>query len=91
MAFFDKSIEHAKESLAEVSREAIDHAGKRLSVVVNEGVSQAGSELQEVIWRASQEMMPSSTRFPTNCMSSASSPRTTCANWSIMPANGSAH
>ena len=56
MAFFDKSIEHAKESLAEVSREAIDHAGERLSEVVKEGVSQAGAELKDVIWRASQEI-----------------------------------
>src|SRR3569832_1750458 len=56
MAFFDKSIEHAKESLAEVSREAIDLAGERLSGVVKEGVSQAGTELKDVIWRASQEI-----------------------------------
>jgi F0F1-type ATP synthase membrane subunit b/b' len=56
MAFFDKSIEHAKESLAEVSREAIDHAGERLSGVVREGVSQAGTELKDVIWRAGQEI-----------------------------------
>ena len=56
MAFFDKSIEHAKESLAEVSREAIDHAGERLSEVVKVGVSQAGTELKDVIWRASQEI-----------------------------------
>ena len=56
MAFFDKSIEHAKESLAEVSREAIDHAGERLAGVVKEGVSQAGTELKDVIWRASQEI-----------------------------------
>ncbi|MHB1093611.1 hypothetical protein [Thiobacillus sp.] len=56
MAFFDKSIEHAKESLAEVSREAIDHAGERLSGVVKDGVLQAGTELKDVIWRASQEI-----------------------------------
>ncbi len=56
MAFFDKSIEHAKDSLAEVSREAIDRAGERLSGVVKDGVSQAGTELKDVIWRASQEI-----------------------------------
>jgi hypothetical protein len=56
MAFFDKSIEHAKDSLAEVSREAIDLAGERLSGVVKDGVSQAGSELKDVIWQASQEI-----------------------------------
>ncbi len=56
MVLFDKTIDHAKESLAEVSREAIDHAGQRLSDVVKEGVSQAGTELQDVIWQASQEI-----------------------------------
>ena len=56
MAFFDKTIDHAKDSLAEVSREAIDHAGERLSDVVKDGVSQAGAELKDVIWRASQEI-----------------------------------
>jgi len=34
MAFFEKSIDHAKDSLAEVSREAIDRAGDRLAGVV---------------------------------------------------------
>ncbi len=56
MAFFDKTIDHAKDSLAEVSREAIDRAGERLSDVVKDGVSQAGTELKDVIWRASQEI-----------------------------------
>ena len=56
MALFDKTIDHAKESLAEVSREAIDQAGKRLSDVVKDGVSQAGTELKDVIWQASQEI-----------------------------------
>jgi vacuolar-type H+-ATPase subunit H len=56
MALFDKTIDHAKESLAEVSRDAIDQAGKRLSDVVKVGVSQAGNELKDVIWQASQEI-----------------------------------
>ena len=56
MALFDKTIDHAKESLAEVSREAIDHAGERLADVVKVGVSQAGTELKDVIWQASQEI-----------------------------------
>lgn len=56
MALFDKTIDHAKESLAEVSRDAIDQAGKRLSDVVKDGVSQAGTELKDVIWQASQEI-----------------------------------
>jgi hypothetical protein len=56
MALFDKTIDHAKESLAEVSREAIDHAGERLANVVSVGVLQAGTELKDVIWKASQEI-----------------------------------
>ncbi|MFZ0106370.1 MAG: hypothetical protein WAK92_05880 [Thiobacillus sp.] len=56
MALFDKTIEHARDSLAEVSREAIDRAGDRLSGVVKEGVEHAGTELKDVIWRASQEI-----------------------------------
>ncbi|ODU46795.1 MAG: hypothetical protein ABS92_09000 [Thiobacillus sp. SCN 63-374] len=56
MALFDKTIDHAKESLAEVSREAIDHAGERLADVMKVGVTQAGTELKDVIWQASQEI-----------------------------------
>lgn len=56
MAFFDKTIDHAKESLAEVSRDAIEHAGARLSTVVKDGVSQAGAELKDVILEASREI-----------------------------------
>ncbi len=56
MVLFDKTIDHAKESLAEVSREAIDRAGERLSGVVKDGVTQAGTELKDVIWQASQEI-----------------------------------
>ena len=53
---FEKTILNAKDSLAEVSRDAIDRAGDRLSGVVKDGVSQAGTELKDVIWRASQEI-----------------------------------
>lgn len=56
MALFEKSISYAKDSLAEVSREAIDRAGERLSDVVKDGVSQAGTELKDVILQASQEI-----------------------------------
>lgn len=56
MALFGKTIDHAKESLAEVSRDAIDQAGTRLADVVKEGVGQAGSELKDVIWQASKEI-----------------------------------
>ena len=53
---FEKTIDHAKESLAEVSRDAIDRAGARLSGVVKDGVAQAGTELKDVILQASQEI-----------------------------------
>lgn len=53
---FEKTILNAKDSLAEVSRDAIDRAGERLSGVVREGVTQAGGELKDVIWRASLEI-----------------------------------
>ncbi|MEW6119973.1 MAG: hypothetical protein AB1593_07785 [Pseudomonadota bacterium] len=56
MALFEKSISYARDSLAEVSREAIDRAGDRLSDVVKHGVSQAGTELKDVILQASQEI-----------------------------------
>mgnify|MGYP001175504058 FL=1 len=56
MALFEKTIDHARDSLAEVSREAIDRAGERLSGVVKDGVTQAGAELKDVIWQASQEI-----------------------------------
>jgi len=51
---FEKTIGNAKDSLAEVSRDAIDRAGERLSGVVKEGVVQAGTELKDVILEASQ-------------------------------------
>jgi len=50
---FEKTIGNAKDSLAEVSRDAIDRAGERLSGVVKEGVVQAGTELKDVILEAS--------------------------------------
>jgi hypothetical protein len=56
MVLFEKTIDLAKDSLAEVSREAIDHAGERLAGVVKDGVAQAGTELKDVIWQASQEI-----------------------------------
>lgn len=56
MALFEKSISYARDSLAEVSRDAIDRAGDRLSDVVKGGVAQAGTELKDVILQASQEI-----------------------------------
>ncbi len=56
MAWFEKEMNYAKDSLAEVSEQAIDRAGERLSGVVKEGVSEAGRELRDVILHASEEI-----------------------------------
>lgn len=56
MAIFGRSIEQARESLAEVSREAIDHASDKLSSVVRDGVTQAGGEMRDAILTASHEI-----------------------------------
>lgn len=56
MAWFEKEMNFAKDSLAQVSEQAIDRAGERLSGVVKEGVSEAGRELREVILHASEEI-----------------------------------
>lgn len=56
MAWFEKEMNYAKDSLAEVSEQAIDRAGERLTGVVRDGVSQAGQELREVIERAGEEI-----------------------------------
>lgn len=56
MAWFEKEMNYAKDSLAQVSGQAIDRAGERLSGVVKEGVSEAGRELRDVILHASEEI-----------------------------------
>jgi F0F1-type ATP synthase membrane subunit b/b' len=56
MAWFEKEMNYAKDSLAEVSGNAIDRAGERLTGVVKDGVAQAGTELREVIQHAGQEI-----------------------------------
>jgi hypothetical protein len=56
VAWFEKEMNFAKDSLAQVSEQAIDRAGERLSGVVKEGVSEAGRELREVILHASEEI-----------------------------------
>ena len=56
MAWFEKEMNYAKDSLAQVSEQAIDRAGERLSGVVKEGVSEAGRELRDVILHAGQEI-----------------------------------
>jgi hypothetical protein len=56
MAWFEKEMNYAKDSLAQVSEQAIERAGERLSGVVKEGVSEAGRELRDVILHAGEEI-----------------------------------
>jgi hypothetical protein len=56
MAWFQKEMDYAKESLAEASQSAIDRAGERLSEVMGDGVRLAGRELREVVESASREI-----------------------------------
>lgn len=56
MAWFQKDIDYARDSLVNASETAIDRAGERLSGVVQEGVRAAGQELKEVVADASQEI-----------------------------------
>lgn len=56
MAWFQKEMDYARESLASASESAIDRAGERLSGVVREGVQAAGQELKEVVAGASREI-----------------------------------
>jgi hypothetical protein len=56
MAWFQKEMDYARESLATASQDAIDRAGQRLSDVVRDGVQLAGRELGNVVQSASQEI-----------------------------------
>lgn len=56
MTWFEKEMNYARDSLAEVSQQAIDRAGERLTTVVKDGVVQAGTELREVIQHAGEEI-----------------------------------
>lgn len=56
MAWFQKDIDYARDSLVSASESAIDRAGERLSDVVQEGVRAAGDELKAVIADASEEI-----------------------------------
>jgi F0F1-type ATP synthase membrane subunit b/b' len=56
MAWFQKEMDYARESLATASSEAIDKAGERLSNVMRDGVELAGRELSNVVQSASQEI-----------------------------------
>jgi hypothetical protein len=56
MAWFQKEMDYARESLAAASQAAIDRAGERLSEVMSEGVRLAGRELRDVVESASREI-----------------------------------
>jgi hypothetical protein len=56
MAWFQKEMDYARDSLAEAAERSIDKAGVRLSDVVRDGVSLAGSELKEVVAGAGREI-----------------------------------
>jgi hypothetical protein len=56
MAWFQKEMDYARESLAAVSETAIDKAGEKLGSVLGEGVRHAGDELKGVIQNASKEI-----------------------------------
>lgn len=56
MAWFQKEMDYARESLASASESAIDRAGERLSGVIRDGVRTAGQELKDVVAGASQEI-----------------------------------
>jgi len=56
MAWFQKEMDYARESLVAASESAIDRAGERLSGVVREGVHTAGQEMKDVVAGASKEI-----------------------------------
>lgn len=56
MAWFEKEMDYARESLEQVSRTAIGEAAVRLDDVVREGIAQASGELREVVSGASREV-----------------------------------
>ncbi|MDD5330034.1 MAG: hypothetical protein PHX38_08520 [Sulfuricella sp.] len=56
MAWFEKEMDYARESLEQVSRTAVETAAEKLNVVVRDGIAQASGELREVVLGASQEV-----------------------------------
>jgi len=56
MAWFEKEINYARESLTQVSKESIELAGDKLGSVVKEGAASVGAELRDVVVGASQEI-----------------------------------
>lgn len=56
MAWFEKEIDYARQSLEKVTGNAIDQAGEKLGTLVRDGIAQASGELQRVIVDASHEV-----------------------------------
>jgi hypothetical protein len=56
MAWFQKEMDYARESLAAASERAIDKAGERLTDALKDGVHSAGLELKDVVAGASAEI-----------------------------------
>ena len=56
MAWFEKEMDYARESLEKVSEHAIERAGERLSETVREGIGEASKELREIVTDASHEV-----------------------------------
>jgi hypothetical protein len=56
MAWFEKEMDYARESLERVSRMTIEEAGERLGDVMRDGIAQASRELRHVVTEASREV-----------------------------------
>jgi len=56
VAWFEKEMDYARESLEQVSRATIDLAADKLNVVVQDGIKEASGELREAVLSASQEV-----------------------------------
>lgn len=56
MAWFEKEMDYARESLTQVSEAAIDRAGDKLGAVMRDSIKHAGDELKEVVQGTSQEI-----------------------------------
>lgn len=56
MAWLEKEMDYARESLEEVSRIAIDHASVKLGEVAREGIAEAAAEMREIVMGASREV-----------------------------------
>lgn len=56
MAWFEKEMDYARQSLEKLSSAAIDQASEQLNTIVRDGITQASGELQQVVMDASREV-----------------------------------